>query len=150
MAYSLSQNIVGGLKQRNGCGIPSTFFVTVASENPPAAPHARRASRGACARGQAIACPPLRQGSRHALALGMALLVLAHKTLASHLPSPTSADTIPAAVQALYLQGNEIATHTVTHPSYPSPQEIVGCRDWLVNNTGIPAEKLVGFRWAHS
>lgn len=31
-AYSLIQNIVSGLKQRNGCGIPSTFFVTVASE----------------------------------------------------------------------------------------------------------------------
>ncbi|KAL4444941.1 hypothetical protein ABPG77_003991 [Micractinium sp. CCAP 211/92] len=84
-AYSLIQNIVSGLKQRNGCGIPSTFFVTVAN-------------------------------------------------------------SIPAAVQALYLQGNEIATHTVTHPSYPSAEEIVGCRDWLVNNTGIPAEKMLGFR----
>lgn len=58
------------------------------------------------------------------------------------------ADSIPAAVQALYLQGNEIATHTVTHPSYPSAEEIVGCRDWLVNNTGIPAEKMLGFRCA--
>jgi hypothetical protein len=59
-----------------------------------------------------------------------------------------STDTIAAAVQSLYLSGSEIATHTVTHPGYPSAEEIVGCRDWLVNATGIPAEKITGFRWA--
>jgi hypothetical protein len=59
---------------------------------------------------------------------------------------PPAADTIPAAVQALYMSGSEIATHTVTHPGYPSAEEIVGCRDWLVNATGIPAKKITGFR----
>ena len=59
---------------------------------------------------------------------------------------PCLADTVPAAVQALYLQGNEIATHTMTHVGYPSPAEIIGCREWLVRETGIPRSKLNGFR----
>jgi hypothetical protein len=65
------------------------------------------------------------------------------------LTSILRADTIPAAVQALYLKGNEIATHTITHVGYPSADEIVGCRKWLVNATGIPESKIVGFRWAN-
>lgn len=64
-----------------------------------------------------------------------------------HLQHATPAtDTVPAAVQALYLAGNEIATHTLTHVAYPSAQEIVGCRDWLTNKTGIPKHKINGFR----
>lgn len=31
-AYGLIQAIVGGLKQRNGCPVPSTFFITSTSE----------------------------------------------------------------------------------------------------------------------
>ncbi|KAL4448153.1 hypothetical protein ABPG75_005372 [Micractinium tetrahymenae] len=84
-SYGYIQQILGGLRQRNGCGIPSTFYVT-------------------------------------------------------------STDTVPAAVQALYLQGNEIATHTMTHVGFPSAAEILGCRDWLVQQTGIPKDKINGFR----
>lgn len=76
---------MGGLKNRNGCPVPSTFFVTCA-------------------------------------------------------------DTVPAAVQSLYLAGNEVATHTTNHVGNPGAQEIVGCRDWLANKTGIPRAKLSGFR----
>lgn len=67
--------------------------------------------------------------------------------LASTTLPVTSADTVPAAVQALYLQGNEIATHTMTHVGYPSAAEIIGCREWLVKETGIPRSKINGFRW---
>ena len=84
-SYNIVQSILGGLKQRNGCPVPSTFFVT-------------------------------------------------------------AQDTVPAAVQALYLSGHEMATHTMTHPSYPSTAEIVGCRDWLVKTIGIPRSKVTGFR----
>lgn len=56
------------------------------------------------------------------------------------------ADTVPAAVQALYLSGHEIATHTLTHPSYPSAAEIVGAREWLVKQTGIPRQRINGYR----
>ncbi|PSC71048.1 chitin deacetylase-like isoform e [Micractinium conductrix] len=84
-AYDLVQLIVGGLKQRNNCSVPSTFFVTS-------------------------------EGSQ------------------------------PAAVQALYLGGSEIATHTMTHPSLPSAEEIIGARTALANMSGIPEEKINGFR----
>lgn len=84
-SYGIAQSIMGGLRQRNGCGVPSTFFVT-------------------------------------------------------------TEDTIPAAVQALYFSNNEIATHTRTHPRYPSAEEIVGARDWLANQTGIPRSKINGYR----
>ncbi|KAL4449367.1 hypothetical protein ABPG77_007011 [Micractinium sp. CCAP 211/92] len=84
-SYGIIQKILGGLRQRNGCRIPSTFFVL-------------------------------------------------------------AKDTVPAAVQALYLQGNEIATHTMTHVGYPSAAEIIGCREWLVKETGIPRSKINGFR----
>ncbi len=53
-------------------------------------------------------------------------------------------------MQALYLQGNEIATHTMTHVGYPSAAEIIGCREWLVKQTGIPRSKINGFRWVVS
>lgn len=69
-------------------------------------------------------------------------------TLDLALTSTAHADTVPAAVQALYLQGHEIATHTMTHVGYPSPMEIIGCREWLVRETGIPRGKINGFRLA--
>ncbi|KAI7842215.1 hypothetical protein COHA_004128 [Chlorella ohadii] len=84
-SYGLVDKILGGLKQRNDCPIPSTYFICVT-------------------------------------------------------------DTIPAAVQALYMAGNEIATHTMTHVGNPSREEIVGARTWLANATGIPESKIVGFR----
>lgn len=55
-------------------------------------------------------------------------------------------NTIVAAVQALYIQGNEIATHTYHHIGNPDAEEILSCRDWLVNATGIPQNKINGFR----
>lgn len=70
-----------------------------------------------------------------------------HSGTAPRPPLLPSTDTQPAAVQALYLAGNEIATHTMTHPSYPSAEEVVGARTWLANATGIPEEKINGFRW---
>lgn len=39
--------------------------------------------------------------------------------------------TDPLLVRQLYLDGHEIATHTVTHPSLPNVSQIVGARDWL-------------------
>lgn len=87
LSYDIIQQITGGFTQRNGCPVPSTYFIS-------------------------------------------------------------ALNTIPAAVQALYLSGNEIATHTMTHVGYPPADEIVGCRDWLVNATGIPETKITGFRHA--
>lgn len=34
----------------------------------------------------------------------------------------------------------------MTHVGNPSKEEIVGARTWLVNATGIPQDKIVGFR----
>ena len=51
------------------------------------------------------------------------------------------------AVQAWYLAGNEIATHTYTHPGFPNETEIVTCRDWLVETVGVPLETVTGFRY---
>lgn len=49
-------------------------------------------------------------------------------------------------MQALYLQGSEVATHTMSHVGNPPAAEIVGARAWLANATGIPESRIVGFR----
>lgn len=36
----------------------------------------------------------------------------------------------------------------MTHVGNPPEAEIVGARDWLVKETGIPKEKINGFRCA--
>ena len=84
-AYAAVLAITAGLKNRNGCPIPATWFVT-------------------------------------------------------------TADTKPELVQALYMGGHEIATHTMTHPVNPSAGEIIGARRWLADQTGIPASRIVGYR----
>ncbi|GAB4813456.1 hypothetical protein N2152v2_000502 [Parachlorella kessleri] len=49
-------------------------------------------------------------------------------------------------VQKMYERGDEIASHTITHPANPNATEIVGQRLWLNQTCGIPLEDVVGFR----
>ena len=54
-------------------------------------------------------------------------------------------------IKQRWQDGDEIAGHTVTHeamgPNYTeTEQEIVGQRNWLINECGIPAEDVVGHR----
>jgi hypothetical protein len=60
-----------------------------------------------------------------------------------------------ARVQWAHSQGHEIATHTVSHLEMPTgftggvggvSGEILGARDWLVNNCSLPAADVAGFR----
>jgi peptidoglycan/xylan/chitin deacetylase (PgdA/CDA1 family) len=61
-------------------------------------------------------------------------------------------NTVPEYVRTLYDNGDEIALHTVHHPHLPKMHgsklyhEIFDVRDWLVAETGIPREKMIGFR----
>lgn len=121
-SYSLVQDIVGGFKQRNHCPVPSTFFIST------------KGRRGVWLRLCVPACcvlaaPPPVANTRTTAAACFA-------------------DTVAAAVQALYLAGNEIASHTINHIGNPPADEIVGARTWLAESTGIPAEKINGFRCA--
>lgn len=54
--------------------------------------------------------------------------------------------SVPALVRQLFLGGHEIASHTLTHPRWPSAAEIVGARAWLNETAGVPLEAVRGFR----
>ncbi|KAG0200333.1 hypothetical protein BGX28_006565 [Mortierella sp. GBA30] len=49
-------------------------------------------------------------------------------------------------VQQWYAAGNEVADHTMTHVGPPPPEEIIGNRKAINAFSGIPFNKLVGFR----
>jgi peptidoglycan/xylan/chitin deacetylase (PgdA/CDA1 family) len=49
-------------------------------------------------------------------------------------------------VQRLYNQGNEIATHTMTHPIRPSASEIIGAYRAINAFSGVPTKDILGFR----
>ncbi|CEO99157.1 hypothetical protein PBRA_001062, partial [Plasmodiophora brassicae] len=54
--------------------------------------------------------------------------------------------TLPHLVRHVYDMNHEIATHTVHHVGLPDRDEIVGCRNWLRDQAGIPEHELRGFR----
>ena len=54
-------------------------------------------------------------------------------------------------IQEAWNAGDEIAGHTISHEPMDmkykfTEQEIVGLRDWIINECGIPAEDVVGHR----
>lgn len=54
--------------------------------------------------------------------------------------------TDPHLVKNVFVRGHEIATHTINHVSDANVTQIVGARDWLVKEAGIPKSKIGGFR----
>lgn len=49
-------------------------------------------------------------------------------------------------VRGLYKGQHEIATHTYNHIAMPGADEIIGAKNYLVNECGIPPEEIRGFR----
>ena len=90
-SYGLVDKILGGLKQRNDCPIPSTYFICVTGE----LFGSDSSHCGMCVvSGSVVHC---------------VCCMPAQVSLACS--APAAADTIPAAVQALYMAGNEIGKH---------------------------------------
>lgn len=52
----------------------------------------------------------------------------------------------PGLVRRVYEQGDEVATHSMTHAWLPGRDEIVGARAWLNATAGLPLEAVRGFR----
>lgn len=118
-SYGLVEKILGGLKQRNGCPIPSTYYICVSGA--PTLPLAYGAGCVAWAGWK-----------------GRARILLLHAgQIVPPCSSPAAADTIPAAVQALYMAGNEIG------------EQLNACSTWNACPVGRHGLDLSGPCHAH-